>query len=606
MPIQRLSEKTAHKIAAGEVVQRPANVLKELLENSLDAGSTDITVNIEKGGLSLIEVQDNGEGIAKDDLPLAFEHHATSKLQSIEDLDHLHSYGFRGEALASVSACARVTITARTEDHPHAWQIQRPNTQADSIKAVARTPGTTVSVRDLFFNIPARRRFLKSERIEFQKLNDVFKRSAMANFHVAYTLQHNGRSVRKLPICHTDEEKLTRIGKLLGEEFSQHAQPISYQRDGLSVSGWLGAANFHRQRADMQWLYVNGRPISDRGLSNAVRRAYQDVMYQGRQPAFVLYVLIDPCEVDVNVHPSKEEVRFSDTRGIQNRLFSAVQEQISAPLGAVPMPNARQEAPRPVAPPPAPKPQELNLTPPIPTAPTTSLADLELRQTLLTPEPSLSPEPTHVTQPAQAAPPPPEPSTPTVFLGEALAQVHGAFILAQNNDGLIIVDMHAAHERVLYEKLKKDYAANGLSGQALLTPIAVQMTEEEADQAEVDQALYEALGLQYRRSAPQTILVTQAPSLIPEKQISSLLKDCCADRLHQGEGEHMEVAINHILGNIACKSAIHNNRKLSLIEMNQLLRDMERTQHSGFCNHGRPTWVQLDMKQLDALFLRGR
>lgn len=602
MPIRCLSEKTASKIAAGEVVQRPANVLKELIENSVDAGATAITVNIEKGGLSLIEVIDNGEGISEADLPLALQHHATSKIQDISDLEHLHSYGFRGEALASVSACARLSIQSRTEEQEHAWEIHTPATPNEPLlKPFARPVGTTLTIRDLFFNIPARRRFLKSERSEFQHLHEVFKRSALTNFHIVFHLTHNSRSIRKLPICHTPEDKLNRAGLLIGEEFKEHAIPINDTKDGVALHGWCAQASLTRQRPDMQLLYVNGRPVRNHQIASAVRRAYQDLMYQGRQPAFLLYLNVDPSEVDVNVHPAKEEVRFTDARRIQNIVFSAINHRISAPLGGAEQTYLDAKPTESATP-------TQTQTPPseslkfdwdaLVSSGTTTSSRLEVQQST----------PLDVAQRTETCTAPPSFSSQAVQydLGEAVAQIHGAFILAQNTEGLIIVDMHAAHERVLYEDLKKAYKEKSLPSQSLLTPLTLKLTDVEVDQAVEDEALFASLGIQFRRSGPNTLSITAGPTLLDQAKLADLAKDLLSAQLSDSFGNPLEKVILDILGNFACKSAIHNNRKLSLIEMNQLLRDMEKTANSGYCNHGRPTWVQMSLSQLDNLFLRGR
>ena len=617
--IQLLSPRLANQIAAGEVVERPASVIKELLENSLDSGARRIEVDVEQGGVKLLRVRDDGGGIAPDDLPLALARHATSKIRELEDLEQVMSLGFRGEALASISSVARLTLTSRTADAEQAWQVETEGRDMQPrVQPAAHPVGTSVEVRDLFFNTPARRKFLKTEKTEFDHLQEVIKRLALARFDVAFHLRHNGKAVLGLHEAHDDVSRARRVASVCGAAFLEQALPIEVERNGLRLWGWVGLPTFSRSQADLQYFFVNGRTVRDKLVAHAVRQAYRDVLFNGRHPTFVLFLEIDPAVVDVNVHPTKHEVRFRDGRMVHDFLYGTLHRA----LGDV-RPEDQLAAPAAVSGMLAPTGQAAGEFGP--------QGEIGLAASLLEPAPSesvwRSPGAGYQGQrpptgssageaqgayreffaPLAAAPASlPEAQGDVPPLGYAIAQLKGVYILAENVRGLVLVDMHAAHERITYERLKLAMASEGLRGQPLLVPESLAVSQREADCAEEHAAWFQRLGFELQRLGPESLAIRQIPALLRQAEANRLVADVLADLLEYGTSDRIQAHLNELLGTMACHGAIRANRRLTLPEMNALLRDMEHTERSGQCNHGRPTWTQLGMDDLDKLFLRGR
>jgi DNA mismatch repair protein MutL len=615
--IQALSPRLANQIAAGEVVERPASVVKELLENSLDAGGRRIEVDIEAGGVKLIRVRDDGGGIDRDDLPLALARHATSKIAALEDLERVASLGFRGEALASISSVSRLALTSNPSEQAGAgWQACCEGREmAVTVEPAPHPRGTTVEVRDLFFNTPARRKFLRAEKTEFSHLEEVVKRLALSRFDVGFQLRHNGRVVHGLRPCASELERERRVAAVCGPAFIEQAVVIDSAASGLRLWGWVAQPTFSRSQADMQHFYVNGRSIRDRLVSHAVRQAYQDVLYHGRHPAFVLYLELDPALVDVNVHPTKHEVRFRDGRLVHDFIFRSLHRALAAvrpePVAAEagPMASGAEGAPLAVA---FGEQQGLGLGTDQRwnslAGPGTAAAAGAVRE-LMPSYGSLYGGLASFT-PTAASPG----ATPGVIsdtsevppLGFALAQLHGIYILAQNAAGLVLVDMHAAHERITYERMKLAWAGEGIRAQPLLVPRSLAVSQREADCAEQQAAVFASLGLRVERAGPESLLIREVPVLLRNAEAEQLVLDVLADLLEFGQSQRVQERINEILATMACHGAVRANRQLTVAEMNGLLRDMEETERSGQCNHGRPTWVQLALGDLDKLFLRGR
>ncbi|MBX8491174.1 DNA mismatch repair endonuclease MutL [Pseudomonas cichorii] len=622
--IELLSPRLANQIAAGEVVERPASVIKELLENSLDSGARRIDVDVEQAGIKLLKVRDDGSGISSDDLPLALARHATSKIRELEDLERVMSLGFRGEALASISSVARLTLTSRTRDADKAWQVETEGRDmAPRVQPAAHPVGTSVEVRDLFFNTPARRKFLKAEKTEFDHLQEVIKRMALARFDVAFHLRHNGKTVLSLHEAHDDAARARRVGAICGPGFLEQALPIEIERNGLHLWGWVGLPTFSRSQADLQYFFVNGRAVRDKLVAHAVRQAYRDVLFNGRHPTFVLFFELDPAAVDVNVHPTKHEVRFRDGRMVHDFLYGTLHRS----LGDVRPDDQLTSAPIPVVERPS-GPQAGEFGP----QGEMRLANNVLEQPQGEPyaRPAsggsgggyqYSPRPTSALPTAEAqsayreffAPLPeaapaslPESQSDIPPLGYALAQLKGIYILSENAHGLVLVDMHAAHERIMYERLKIAMASEGLSGQPLLVPESLSVSQREADCAEEHIATFQRLGFELQRLGPETLAIRQIPALLKQAEANRLVSDVLADLMEYGTSDRVQAHINELLGTMACHGAVRANRRLAIPEMNALLRDMENTERSGQCNHGRPTWTQMGLDDLDKLFLRGR
>ncbi|SDG57277.1 DNA mismatch repair protein MutL [Pseudomonas benzenivorans] len=619
--IQLLSPRLANQIAAGEVVERPASVIKELLENSLDSGARRIEVDVELGGSKLLRVRDDGSGIPPDDLPLALARHATSKIRELEDLEQVMSLGFRGEALASISSVARLTLTSRTAGAEQAWQVETEGRDMQPrVQPAAHPVGTSVEVRDLFFNTPARRKFLKAEKTEFDHLQEVIKRLALARFDVAFHLRHNGKSVLSLHEAADDVSRARRVAAVCGPAFLEQALPIEIERNGLHLWGWVGLPTFSRSQADLQYFYVNGRMVRDKLVAHAVRQAYRDVLFNGRHPTFVLFLEIDPSVVDVNVHPTKHEVRFRDGRMVHDFLYGTLhralgevrpEDQLAAPAAVSEMLRPTGQAAGEFGPQ-----GEIGLAASVlerpqgeslwrsPGAgyqgarPGSALPAGEAQGAYREFFSPLTESAAPVALPAAQGDVPP--------LGYAIAQLKGVYVLAENVQGLVLVDMHAAHERITYERLKLAMASEGLRGQPLLVPESLAVSQREADCAEEHATWFQRLGFELQRLAPESLAIRQIPALLKQAEATQLVRDVLADLLEYGTSDRIQAHLNELLGTMACHGAVRANRRLTLPEMNALLRDMEHTERSGQCNHGRPTWTQLGMDDLDRLFLRGR
>jgi DNA mismatch repair protein MutL len=567
--IRLLPELLVSQIAAGEVVERPASVLKELLENSVDAGARSVSVGLDQGGIKRIQVEDDGEGIAAADLPLALARHATSKISSLEDLEGVATMGFRGEALASIASVSRLSIATRRQGAAHASAVHAEGDAAGPVEPAARAPGTTVSVADLYFNTPARRKFLRTEATEFGHCDEVFCRIALARPDVAFTLKHNGRVSRLLRAQKAEE----RIASLLGEAFSQASVLVDAPAAGLRLSGLAGTPQAATARADSQYFFVNGRFVRDRLLAHAAREAYAELLHGERAPAYVLFLELDPRGVDVNVHPAKTEVRFRDARSVHQFVLHAVKRALAPSAAEAPVAYAAFSNERLV-----------------------QQASLGLAQ----------PAAAYQTFMANAGQEMPRTEDQQHPLGYALAQLHGVYILAQNAAGLVLVDMHAAHERIVMEKLKTNLDAGAVQRQALLVPAVLRAEALEVATAEENRESLERLGLEVAASGPNELAVRAAPALLAGGDIAALTRDLLREIREFGAATVLSSRQNELLATMACHAAVRANRTLSIAEMNALLREMEETERSGSCNHGRPTWYQLTLADLDKLFLRGR
>ncbi|MBE7421264.1 MAG: DNA mismatch repair protein MutL [Rhodocyclaceae bacterium] len=568
--IRPLPDLLISQIAAGEVVERPASVVKELLENSIDAGARNISVQLLEGGVRQIRIVDDGGGIPKDELPLAVARHATSKIASLEDLESVASLGFRGEALASIAAVARLTLVSRLREAPHAWRLG----PEQDVAPAALGDGTVIEVDDLYFNTPARRKFLKSEHTEYAHCEEAVRRIALAHPQVAFGLQHNGRVTLHL----SAGDASRRMADVLGAEFAAQARAVDAAAGGLHLAGCAALPAYSRARADAQYLFVNGRFVRDRLLVHAVREAYADILHGSRHPAYALFLEIDPRGVDVNVHPAKTEVRFRDGRAVHQFVFHALSRALAAPLAHADMPATAVPAGLTFAAA-APRQQALAVEQPI--AAYFDFVRQAAPQTLPESEAGASP------------------------LGFALAQLHGIYILAQNAAGLVLVDMHAAHERILYEQLKTALDEQP-AVQPLLVPVVLSASGEEMAAAEEHAETLNRLGFELAAAGPRELAVRAVPALLANGRIPDLVRALLADLEKFGASRVAAERRNELLATMACHGAVRANRALSLPEMNALLRQMEETERADQCNHGRPTWTRLSMEDLDRLFLRGR
>jgi DNA mismatch repair protein MutL len=596
MPIKPLPDHLVNQIAAGEVVERPSSVVKELVENSLDAGARHVKVSLARGGRQSIRVSDDGQGMARDELALALQRHATSKIASLDDLEKVATMGFRGEALPSIASVARMDLASCGAGAEHGWRVKVRRGAISEAEPDAVQTGTRVAVEDLFYNVPARRKFLRAERTEFNHVDQLLRRFALARFEVGFELEHNGRTVSALAPAPDDTGRATRLGRVVGKEFLEHAVALDEARGGLRLRGWVAEPRYNRARADRQFFFVNGRAIRDRMVAHAVRSAFQDVLYHGRHPAFVLYLELPPEGVDVNVHPQKSEVRFREARTVHDFLYSTLHRALA---------DAGSGAPRPGA----------GLVEGASPGPSFSAAlsggrsaqsgiSLPVSEQIGMYARVLgSPQSATTTEGVEDGVENAEEIPP---LGFALAQLHGVYILSQNAQGLVLTDMHAAHERITYEQLKTRYDDGGIRGQRLLVPVEVQLSEAEAELAEQRVDELAALGLCVDRSGPESAVIREVPALLSRSDAAGLLRDVLSDLASADSSRRVETETNEILSTMACHGSVRANRQLTLPEMNALLRDMEQTERSGHCNHGRPTWVQLDMGTLDRLFLRGR
>ncbi|TCO74685.1 DNA mismatch repair endonuclease MutL [Chromatocurvus halotolerans] len=616
--IKRLSPRLANQIAAGEVVERPASVVKELLENSLDAGADRIEIEIEGAGSRLIRVRDNGSGMTADDLPLALARHATSKIAELDDLEAVATLGFRGEALASIGSVSRLTLTSNSADEgAGVCAFTEGRDMQVTVKPAAHPRGTTVEVRDLFFNTPARRKFLRTDKTEFAHVDEVVKRVALSRFDVAFQLRHNGRTIHSLRPASAGMEQARRVAGVCGPAFMEQTVAIQREVPGLSVRGWVGLPTFSRSQADLQYFYVNGRIIRDRLVAHAVRQAYRDVLYHGRHPAFVLYLDMDPAQVDVNVHPTKHEVRFRQGRDVHNFLFSTLHKALSdvrpgtasMPASGAALQGAAETSPAASAS--LMDQGSLGLA----QAPAGSVAGAfagsprtfagrpqseaqrrSLSRLYGSPPPSGIEEPAPGDQAEGEIPP----------LGYALAQLKGIYILAENADGLVLVDMHAAHERITYERLKSARDADGIRSQPLLVPRSVAVSSREADLAAASGDFFARFGFRVERAGSESLVIRDVPASLRDADVEQLLRDVLSDLAEHGTSDRVTAHEDDILSTMACHGSVRANRRLGIPEMNALLRDMEATERSGQCNHGRPTWTRLSLVELDRLFLRGR
>ncbi|SFG74249.1 DNA mismatch repair endonuclease MutL [Neptunomonas qingdaonensis] len=608
--IHLLSPRLANQIAAGEVVERPASVVKELLENSLDAGATRLEIDVEQAGIKLIRIRDDGDGIEKDDLPLALSRHATSKIHELEDLEAVASLGFRGEALASISSVSRLTLTSRRVASEHAWQVQTEGRDMSAqLSPAAHPQGTTVEMRDLFFNTPARRKFLKTENTEFKHLEEIVKRLALSRFDVAFQLKNNGRIIHQLKPALQKAEQERRVAAVCGPAFVEQSLHVDMNAEasGLSLKGWIGLPTFSRSQADLQYFFVNGRMIRDKLVTHAVRQAYADVLFHGRHPAYVLYLELDPSLVDVNVHPTKHEVRFREGRLVHDFIFRSIHRVIGDVRPDAASVPALQELGSTAAP----VEQQFNQQyMPLHqarevTGVNEQLASYgQLHQNRSFSSPSSSPDGYPGRDSLSQAPAVDASEIPP--LGYATAQLHGIYIVAQNREGMVLVDMHAAHERIVYERLKQACETEGVRSQPLLVPVSVALSVREADAAEEFDGMFKKLGFELARMGEETVVIRQIPVTLAKANVEQLLRDVLSDMLMFGSSRRLEEHMNELLATMACHGAVRANRQLTIPEMNGLLRDMEATERSGQCNHGRPTWTQLSLTELDKLFMRGQ
>ena len=587
--VHALPSQLINQIAAGEVVERPASVIKELVENSLDAGAERIEVDVAQGGIKQMRITDNGHGLYREDMPLALSRHATSKVGSLEDLERINSMGFRGEALPSIASVSRLTLTSREQGDQHAWQLGPGSSETTP---AAHPVGTTVEVRDLFFNTPARRKFLKTEKTEFGHIEQTLRRLALARPDVAFHLQHNGRTVFNAARAGDKAGREQRIASLVGAAFIENALHFEHTAAGLTLSGWVARPTFSRSQADMQHFYVNGRMVRDRLVTHAVRQAFQDVLFHGRHPAYVLFLELDPVLVDVNVHPTKHEVRFREGRLVHDFIFRTLHRVLADER---PQPVEQDQLPANTA---APGSEPMTLE----TPPRQSNLGLAVAERPAAYRASIDWQ-----QPAADAQPGGESKTQEVPpLGFAIAQLHGIYVLAQNADGLVLVDMHAAHERITYERFKSARQGEGMRSQPLLVPVTVNVSAREAELAEQQAETFAVLGMQVDRMGEQVLVVRAVPPLLRNADSEKLLRDVLSDLAMYGQSRRVLESINEVLATMACHGSVRANRRLTIEEMNALLRDIERTERSGQCNHGRPTWTALSMQELDKLFLRGR
>lgn len=635
--IQQLNEQLSNQIAAGEVVERPASVVKELLENSIDAKAQRIDVNLQEGGKQAIKITDDGMGIHPDDLPLALSRYATSKIKAISDLDAVSTLGFRGEALASIGSVSRVELISAQADQEYGWRVQAAGEVEPAVKPASHPVGTTIHVKDLFFNTPGRRKFLRKERTEFEHCADVFRRTALVQFNRHLLLHHNNKTIYQLEPAKEQAQQEKRVAKICGQYFMDHALYLDTASAAgeMSLQGWVAQPTFSRSQPDLQYIFLNGRPIKDRTLAHAIKRAYQDVLYNQRHPAYVLYLNIDPELVDVNVHPTKREVRFRDQRSLYQFITHAIKKVIaednpqaiiertvSAQTQSQPEPsqdNANDRSAQTQSAMPQPQyysqraPQQTNYSVSEPNREQQRIygqmvqaaqsqvdqmitgamdAEVETKD-----NDQIDAQPAQSTQSDNSDMPP---------LGYALAQVHGIYILAQNQQGLILVDMHAAHERILYETFKKEFYQERVPQQNLLMPVSLKVSDSEAQWVEQQAQQLTTLGLDLERIGETEIAVRAIPTLLKPEKVATLVRDVLADMRTMGDDSRLEDALNGVLSTMACHGAIRANKPVSEPEMNALLRDIEQTERSNQCNHGRPTWTLMTLDELDKLFLRGQ
>lgn len=600
--IKVLNPHLANQIAAGEVVERPSSVIKELLENSIDAGAKRVDIKVKKGGTQLIRVHDDGCGIYKDDLALALSRHATSKISNLDDLENVASLGFRGEALASIGSVSRLALISRAEVEHSAWKVSVEGEGAlAEIQPISHPQGTTVEVRDLFFNVPARRKFLRTEKTEFNHLEAAVKRIALSNFDIGISLKNNEKIVLNLMPAKNREQQERRVAHICGAAFMENAVYVAAENAGLRLRGWIGLPIFSRSQPDLQYFYVNGRIVRDKLLSHAVRQAYQDVMHVGRYSVFVLYLQLDPSSVDVNVHPTKYEIRFRESSLVHDFVFGTVHKAIADIRPGHVMDVLQSDFSNRSY-------KNLN--------PVRAIHELPLQRTCTK------------TYPFQGSTNSNHNNSQNLFrirnreqgtlrydtsretidspLGVAIAELHGTYILAQNRDGLVLVDIHAAHERITYERLKTAFAGEGIKAQTLLMPVTFTVSETEAKYSADYWDIFQQLGIEIENLGNETIIVRALPYLLRKADAEQLVRDILADLLENKRSTRVQEYINEILAAMACHNSMRAGQQLSLTEMAALLRDIEKIERGGQCGHGRPTWIQLSIKELNKMFLRGR
>lgn len=609
--IELLSEFTANQIAAGEVVERPASIVKELVENSLDAGARAIKVSVEQGGVKRIKVTDDGRGILQSQLRLALARHATSKLRQAEDLERVATLGFRGEALASAASVSRLTLCSKTQDEQTATALVVEGGTEISFSPRAHPLGTSVEVADLFFNTPARRKFLKTERTELTHVEAVVKKLALAHFPTAFTLTSGDRVLLRLPACTSSSQRLSRVQEILGSEFSANAHPVDEQVEQMRLWGWVGDPTYTRAHARDQYFFVNGRAVHDKLVGHAVRQAYRDVMFHGRYPVFAIYLELPASEVDVNVHPTKHEVRFRNSRDVHDFIFAGLNRLLrDVRPGAPPLTQPNSALANSADPQPADMNQTAGpnsagtasyLMPPVAVVEQNSLGRATLSQ-----QRPLIPATTKLHDGVAESNSPADAEAQSAPLGYALAQLQGIYVLAQNAAGMVLVDMHAAHERITYEALKKQLRDGSVVTQRLLVPVSVQVSPSEADVLEEHAGRFERLGLSVMRLGRDLLSVREAPVLLLDEDLVALVRDLLGDIAQYGATDRIEHHEERILAGIACRGSLRAHRELRLDEMNALLRQMEQTDNAGQCNHGRPTYRMFDMEELDRFFLRGQ
>ncbi|MEA5124276.1 DNA mismatch repair endonuclease MutL [Xanthomonas floridensis] len=624
MAIRQLPEILINQIAAGEVVERPASVVKELVENALDAGATRVDIDLEEGGVRLIRIRDNGGGITPDELPLAVSRHATSKIASLDDLETVATLGFRGEALPSIASVSRFTLISRRHDADHGSALQIEGGRLGEVTPHVHAPGTTVEVRELFFNVPARRKFLRAERTELGHIEEWLRSLALARPDVELRVSHNGKPSRRYKPG--DLYSDARLGETLGEDFARQALRVDHSGAGLRLHGWVAQPHYSRASTDQQYLYVNGRSVRDRSVAHAVKMAYGDVLFHGRQPAYVLFLELDPARVDVNVHPAKHEVRFREARLIHDFVYRTLQDALAQTrAGAMPGSLGSDAAGAALAAPGAPGNFGGGGASDGPTAgsgggsagyanwrPSQTPLGLRVDEAraaygaLYAPPGSAAQASSDVPVVSGTGLPPTAADSGVPPLGYAVAQLHGIYILAENAEGLIVVDMHAAHERIGYERLKNAHDSIGLHAQPLLVPMTLAVGEREADTAEREADTLASLGFDITRAGPQSLHVRSIPALLANAEPEALLRDVLGDLREHGQSRRIASARDELLSTMACHGAVRANRRLTVPEMNALLRDMEATERSGQCNHGRPTWARFTLGEIDRWFLRGR
>jgi len=596
MPIRVLPSELVDQIAAGEVIERAASVVKELVENSLDAGAHRIEVDIERGGVGLIRVRDDGGGIPADELPIAISRHATSKIASMDDLESITTLGFRGEALPSIGSVSRLRVASHPTGAPHASEILVDGGAVSDVRPCAHPAGTTIEVRDLFFNVPARRKFVRSDATELGHIARLVERIALSRFDVGVRLRSGERVLLDVQAAKEGVEE-GRLGQILGKDFLVRSVPIEHHAGPVEITGWVGLPTASRGQPDQQYWFVNGRAVRDKLLMNAVRVAYRDVLYGGRHPAYVLYLTIDPKLVDVNAHPQKLEVRFRDSRQIHEFVFRAIERVLA---------NTRPD----IAAAPAAVAEFKSDSAPY-------VASLPFYQPSRDPwavgnavrEAAVSDSPATFHELSRRAESPMRSNTGAQFeqpLGVALAQLHGIYILSQTQDGLVLVDMHAGHERVLYEQLKAAHAAAAPASQQLLEPIVVELKAHELEAILESREDWEKAGFELDALGSTRLALRRVPALLTGENVGEIVTSVVRDMETDVHGHHLDGAADKFLGTLACRTAIHAHRRLTLPEMNSLLRQMESTDRANQCNHGRPTWTRLSLPELDQLFLRGR